>query len=327
MIKDDSTPIGIKIGSLFSDKTLPLLIEPNGEKLQNFENFENWVHENKGWIEEKLLKYGALLFRGFPVEGAENFQKVVTAYSPNLLNYVAGNSPRDLVTNKVYTSTNYPPSWNITMHNEVSYLKNVPKICFFYCLIPSKIGGETPIADCRTFLKNLDPEIKKRFIDKKIKYVQNFYDGVLGKSWQKTFETEDKSFVEDFCKKEDAQISWGKESELKITYFRDATIKHPKTGEEVWFNQADQWHSSTLDPSTKEFLLKKMKPDEIPHNSFYADGTEISDKDIEKIKNLYYDQATYFMWQKNDFLLVDNILATHGRKPFEGERKILVAMV
>ena len=129
------------------------------------------------------------------------------------------------------------------------------------------------------------------------------------------------------CKKAKAQIAWRKESELKITYFRDATIKHPKTGEEVWFNQADQWHSSTLDPSTKEFLLKKMKPDEIPHNSFYADGTEISDKDIEKIKNLYYDQATYFMWQKNDFLLVDNILATHGRKPFEGERKILVAMV
>ncbi len=320
------TPIEVKIRALYKDKTLPLLIEPVDESLLNIEKFKDWFVKNKSWIQQSLWSSGALLFRGFPLNTPENFQDIVSSYNPNLLNYVGGNSPRDLVTNKVYTSTSYPNNWRITLHNEVSYLLNYPSVLFLYCNIPPKIGGETPIADARIFLKNLDPKIKDKFINKKVKYVQNFYDGVLGKSWQKTFETEDKVVVEDFCKRENAEFYWNKNS-LKIIYNRDATIKHPITGEEVWFNQVDQWHSSSLDEKAKKFLISKMSPEEFPHNAFYGDGSEIDDEDIITIRESYYDTATYFPWEKNDFMLVDNILATHGRRPFEGERRILVAMV
>ena len=33
-----------------------------------------------------------------------------------------------------------------------------------------------------------------------------------------------------------------------------------------------------------------------------------------------------FRWQRGDLLLLDNYLVTHGRMPFRGERKILVAI-
>jgi alpha-ketoglutarate-dependent taurine dioxygenase len=33
-----------------------------------------------------------------------------------------------------------------------------------------------------------------------------------------------------------------------------------------------------------------------------------------------------FPWQKGDILMVDNMLAAHGREPFTGPRKIMVAM-
>lgn len=327
MQKKFEIPLGVKIKNLFPDKTLPLLIEPSGEISFDFDSFRDWFIENKEWIQNHLFNAGSLLFRNFPIDTSDKFEYIVKSYDSNLLNYVGGNSPRDLVSNKVYTSTSYPPNWKITLHNELSYLLNYPKVLFFYCAIPPKSGGETPVADARTFLKNLDVDIKGKFINKKIKYVQNFYDGVLGKSWKKTFETEDKSFVEDFCKKENAEFYWDEKDNLKIIYYRDAIIKHPVTGEDVWFNQADQWHSSSLDEKARNFLLKKMNSDELPHNSFYSDGSIIEDSVIDQIRNLYYENATYFSWQKNDLLLVDNVLATHGRQPFEGDRKILVAMV
>jgi hypothetical protein len=36
--------------------------------------------------------------------------------------------------------------------------------------------------------------------------------------------------------------------------------------------------------------------------------------------------AHSFNWQRGDVMVVDNVLATHGREPFTGERRILVAM-
>jgi alpha-ketoglutarate-dependent taurine dioxygenase len=44
------------------------------------------------------------------------------------------------------------------------------------------------------------------------------------------------------------------------------------------------------------------------------------------IRDLYRDAALSFPWQRGDVLLVDNFLAVHGREPFSGERRILVAM-
>lgn len=33
-----------------------------------------------------------------------------------------------------------------------------------------------------------------------------------------------------------------------------------------------------------------------------------------------------FPWQRDDVLIVDNFLATHGREPFDGDRSVLIAM-
>lgn len=40
---------------------------------------------------------------------------------PNRLAYVHGNSPRTKVGSNVYTSTEYPQEFTISMHNEMSY--------------------------------------------------------------------------------------------------------------------------------------------------------------------------------------------------------------
>ena len=40
------------------------------------------------------------------------------------------------------------------------------------------------------------------------------------------------------------------------------------------------------------------------------------------------DELTFDIpWQSGDVALVDNFLAMHGRRPFEGQRKVLASLV
>ena len=39
-----------------------------------------------------------------------------------------------------------------------------------------------------------------------------------------------------------------------------------------------------------------------------------------------FAQATVFPWRAGDVVMLDNVLVSHGRMPFSGQRKILLAM-
>jgi alpha-ketoglutarate-dependent taurine dioxygenase len=47
---------------------------------------------------------------------------------------------------------------------------------------------------------------------------------------------------------------------------------------------------------------------------------------MDEIRGAYDSETVKFDWQRGDLLLVDNMLVAHGREPFTGNRKVLVAM-
>jgi hypothetical protein len=70
-----------------------------------------------------------------------------------------------------------------------------------------------------------------------------------------------------------------------------------------------------------------MFPEEdLPRNVYYGDGTRIEDAVVAEISEIYEQQAVRFQWQPGDVIVVDNMLVAHARDPFEGTRKVLVAM-
>ena len=48
--------------------------------------------------------------------------------------------------------------------------------------------------------------------------------------------------------------------------------------------------------------------------------------ELREIGRVYEACAVRFAWQKGDVVMLDNMLVAHARDPFEGERKICVAM-
>jgi alpha-ketoglutarate-dependent taurine dioxygenase len=113
---------------------------------------------------------------------------------------------------------------------------------------------------------------------------------------------------------------------LRTRQVRQAVATHPATGETVWFNHAHMFHVSNMEAHVREALLAEFRDDELPRNAFYGDGSPIETSVLDEIRAVYNRTATGFDWRKGDILMLDNFLASHGREPFAGPRKILVAL-
>ncbi|MNT40106.1 Taurine catabolism dioxygenase TauD, TfdA family [compost metagenome] len=64
----------------------------------------------------------------------------------------------------------------------------------------------------------------------------------------------------------------------------------------------------------------------MPRHVMFGDGTPIPDEAMALIGELYEACAVRFDWQRGDVVMLDNMLAAHARDPYEGPRKIVVAM-
>ena len=316
----------MKHGFLKGCERMPLVIEPTSASERPLGALLEWVGDSRDRLDAELRRNGAVLFRGFDVEDAGAFNRVAATIGGKLMKYVGGDSPRHEVSSNVYTSTEFPAHMEIYLHNEMSYSNWYPSRVFFYCHTSPGGGGETPIGDSRRILREIAPEVSNRFADLGIAYLQNLHGGKgVGKSWQETYETADRDVVEEHCRTHNVEFRWT-DTGLFTRTLRDAVIDHPVSGETVWFNQADQFHAMApgcrVDPNDAQ----RFSRDDWPCHATYGDGSEIAMDDLMEIRRATAREEVLFPWQKGDVLTLDNIIAAHGRKPYSGERKILVAL-
>lgn len=281
------------------------------------------------WIEQQLLTTGAVLFRGFkqpPAADAaiEAFRHFAASFGHPLLNYEFGSTPRSRVSGGVYTSTEYPSHSHIPLHGEQAYTREWPMKIWFFCAHAARCGGETPIADARAVLNRIPAAIRRRFARGLI-YTRN-YSEELDLPWQQVFNTDDRSLVEVFCASHDIICEWQPENGLRTRQHCQAVATHPRTGESVWFNQAHLFHISALQPEIRETLVDLYGEENLPRNTYYADGSVIPDEDLAVVRAVLDECKVIFPWHTGDVLMLDNMLTMHAREPFEGPRKVVVAM-
>ena len=277
-------------------------------------------------IDALLEQHGAVLLRALLPAETSAFDAALAKLAPDLKPYVEGQSQRSRVEGKIYTSTEYPADQEIVLHNELSYTREPPRRLFFFCLVPPETGGETPIVDCRLLHRVIDSDVRDPLVERGVRYVKNMHAGSgFGKSWQDHFETEDRGTVERYLQNGEVEYRWAEDGALWTSQVRPAEVAHPATGETVWFNQADLWHWSALGARGAS-LLRVMGPDRLPTNACYGDGEAIPAEHMEATRGARRREAVRFPWKAGDLLVLDNHLVAHGRRPFTGARRILVAM-
>lgn len=281
---------------------------------------------------QTLQQVGAILLRGYDVTSVQKLARAVSALGGEPMPYVEGNSPRTkLDVEHVYTSTEHPAEAVISLHNELSYSATWPTRLYFCCVTPAMTGGHTLIADSAAILANLASDVREAFESKGVLYIRNLHGGkglVLGPSWQNTFETSDRAAVETYCARQNIEFQWLANDALRLITRRPSTAVHPRTGRQVWFNQADQFHPSTNSADVYESLVEVFGDDPFafPQHASFGDGSEISAEVLAHIRDITERHTVRFDWQRGDCLVIDNLLVSHGRSPFTGERKVLVAM-
>lgn len=299
------------------------------------------LEDNKTAIEERLLHHGGLVFRNFPVESAKEFSDFIeTLNYGKFVSYIGGDSPRDKVEKEVYTSTEAPPSFHIPLHQELSYIKYSPRHIYFFCEIAPVDGGATIIADARKVYHALDTNVRKRFEDKGLTYISHYYyrDKLMTlinkykrshKSWVDVFETENKKEVEKKCIDNEFSWCWLPNDWIEIQQTRPASMEHPLTQERVWHNQAHLYDFNPRLLGWKNYLaasLLYIKKSTRLHEIRFADGSMVPREDLYHILDVLDKNTVSFPWQQGDVMVLDNVLAMHGRAPFSGKRRILTAL-
>jgi alpha-ketoglutarate-dependent taurine dioxygenase len=131
--------------------------------------------------------------------------------------------------------------------------------------------------------------------------------------------------VEKVCSDAGMSCEWTEQG-LRIGQVAKAVRTHPRTGEEIFFNQVQLHHVSCLDEETRSALRQLFSDEDLPRNVYFGDGTPIPDEVIDRIGELFEELCVEFPWQKGDLIAVDNMIVSHARRPFSGPRKLLVAM-
>lgn len=288
-------------------------------------------------------RFGAILFRGFALRNAEDFHAAAAlCFAGALRPYLGGISPRGQIISGVYESTRIPSYLRINLHNEMSYLPDPPRALAFFCEIEPNLGGETPLADSRVIYERIPGPIRARVETHGVRYYRHLYGPrwysptravgrilKLHASWSAAFSTDSPSQVEQLCRKQAATVRWNWEESALITNTLPAVRKHPETGEKVWFNHVSTFLATPRTAGLARWLLYHAgfpSPLSRPFHATLGNGEPFRLAELDSINHAMDSATVMFRWQRGDLLLVDNLLVAHGRMPFRGNRRILVAI-
>lgn len=298
----------------------PLVLMPD----LSDEDLATTIADRKIELESLLHKHGALLFRGYPIATAQDYDRAIGALIPTLMVDNGEHQPI-AESDKVYKPVKYEESKKLLWHNENSFNALWPLVIAFCCIRPADVGGDTPVADSREVLKALPPALADAFRRRGVTYTRTYGFG-LGRSWQEVFRTDSRAVLEARLQAEGYRWEWRGEDALITHQARPAVVRHPDTGEESFFAQPTHWHPYCLDAETREALLSIYAEDELPRNCFYGDGGLIEDADMQAVIDAYDRVEITLPWQAGDIIVLDNVLYAHARNPYQGRRELLVAM-
>ncbi|KAK1575333.1 hypothetical protein Q3G72_004567 [Acer saccharum] len=282
------------------------------------------IKTQKPFLDSLLHKTGAVIFRGFDVKIAKDFNDVVEAFGYEELPYVGGAAPRTNVVGRVFTANESPPDQKIPFHHEMAQVPEFPSKLFFYCEVEPGSGGETPIVLSHVVyerMKERYPNFVEKLEEHGLIYTRVLGEdddpsSPIGRGWKSTFLTNDKSVAKERAAKLGMKLEWMEDGGVKSIMGPIPAIKYDKSRQrKIWFNSMvaayTGWKDARNDP------VKAVT---------FGDGEPLPADIIYDCLRILEEECVAVPWQKGDVLLIDNLAVLHSRRPFNPPRRVLASL-
>ena len=286
----------------------------------------DWIRENRDRLIDEVGRHGAVLFRGFPIRDANDFDALIREFGMSSFTYQESlsNAVRVNCTELVFTANEAPPDVSIYLHHEMAQTPLFPSRLFFCCETAPEVNGQTPICRSDVVLRELreqDPEFVAKCEQLGVRYINvmpaiDDPESGQGRSWKSTLDAKDASEAEARLDKLGYSYEWLEDGSLRVTTAVLPAVRTLSDGRKVFFNQLIAAYRGWQD--TRNEASKSI---------CFGDGSEIPpasmDRAIEISDRVSFDLA----WQAGDMVILDNFLVMHGRRPFKGKRRVLASLV
>ncbi|MFT4691942.1 MAG: hypothetical protein ACJASX_002780 [Limisphaerales bacterium] len=289
------------------------------------EDAKSWIIEKRSDLLSLATQHGAVFFRDFPTPSVDAFDEMIQAldlpnfpYKKSLSNAVRVNR-----TERVFSANEAPPEVNIFLHHEMAQTPLYPRWILFYCEIAPDEGGTTPICRSDTLLDRLAvdfPEFVRDCETKGLRYTnvmpgENDANSGMGRSWASTLGVESKEAAEDRLRELNYSWKWHEDGCLEATTPSLPAVKEISPGRRTFFNQLIAACSGWKDVRNN------------PSNAIcHGDGSPLNANAVRRAIELSDELTFDVSWQEGDFVLMDNTVAMHARRPFKGTRKVVASL-
>lgn len=280
-------------------------------------------------LTKKLATHGCLLFRGLPIHSAEDFSRFAHAFGYKPHEIIGIVVDRPLLAPNVAPANESPKEVLIYNHNESPQVPHAPEYVFFYShRAPSQGGGETPISSSLELFHRAQAEIpefiaelgEKGILSKVTYKVDRQYEG--GSTLKQAFGKDIQDGDEESTRraKIEAQIArYGRgkhttwewtDDGVVLTHRLPAIRTQPETNLPTLFTGLAGYYKYSLSNAGRKNVTQQL----------YGDGTPIPARYLAHLAKITDEIRVLHKWERGDVLVYDNVIAQHGRQPWQGEQ-------
>ena len=284
-----------------------------------------WIKQNRERLLKSVESEGAVLLRDFALSTDLDFDAAIREFQLPAFTYEESlsNAVRKNRTELVFTANEAPPEIEIFLHHEMAQTPIYPSKLLFFCELAANSGGATPLCRSDLLWEGMQEQMPRFAADCKEKGVK--YTNIMpaeadaksgqGRSWKSTLSCEDRAAAEARLQNLGYSWQWLEDGSLKVTTPVLPAMRTLASGKQVFFNQLIAAFMGWKD--SRNVAEKSVR---------FGDDSEITNKDMNQVVELSRQFTFDLQWQNGDLAVVDNFLVMHGRRPFQGERRILASL-